>query len=196
MSLLTFRPATPTDAPHLLSLIVSAYRGPSSRAGWTTEADLLADERISAETLISKITDPTGVVVLAFASSPTTSTGTSTPESESESDRDATLVACCEVLKKSDDRAYFGLFAVSPKLQAGGIGRQVLQYAENYAKREWGTKTMVMNVIWTRAELIAWYMRRGYVRTGEKSPFPYADLVNGKALRDDLYFDHLEKELV
>ncbi|KAH7256218.1 acyl-CoA N-acyltransferase [Fusarium tricinctum] len=194
MSLLTFRPATPTDAPQLLSHIVSAYRGPSSRAGWTTEADLLADERISIESLIAKITDPAGVVLLAFASSPS-STGTSTPESESDSVRDSGLVACCEVLEKTDDRAYFGLFAVSPKLQAGGIGRQVLQYAENYAKREWGTKTMTMQVIWTRAELIAWYMRRGYVRTGEKSPFPYAELVNGKALRDDLYFEHFEKEL-
>ncbi|KAM0345496.1 hypothetical protein ACHAPU_006423 [Fusarium lateritium] len=193
---LTFRPATPTDIPQLLPLIISAYRGPTSGAGWTTEGHLLADERISAETLRSKITDPSGVVFVAFASSPS-STGTSTPESEAETDGDSgsRLVACCEVLEKSDNKAYFGLFAVSPKLQAGGIGRQVLEYAENHAKRQWGAKTMVMHVIWTRAELIAWYIRRGYVRTGEKSPFPYAELVNGKALRDDLYFDHLEKEL-
>ncbi|KAF4437979.1 murein transglycosylase [Fusarium austroafricanum] len=193
---LTFRPATPNDIPSLLSLIISAYRGPSSRAGWTTEADLLADERISPESLLAKITDPNGVVLMAFSSSPgTSSTGTSTPESELDCDSDPRLVACCEVLRKDTDRGYFGLFAVSPKLQAGGIGRQVLQYAENYAKRNWGTKVMTMHVIWTRAELIAWYMRRGYARTGEKSPFPYAELVNGKALRDDLYFDHLEKEL-
>ncbi|KAF5659989.1 murein transglycosylase [Fusarium heterosporum] len=193
---LTFRPATPSDIPQLLPLIISAYRGPSSRAGWTTEADLLADERISDKALHSKITDPTGVVILAFTSAPS-STGTSTPESEAELEGDSgsRLIACCEVLKKSDNKAYFGLFAVSPKLQAGGIGRQVLEYAENHAKREWGAKTMVMHVIWTRAELIAWYMRRGYARTGEKSPFPYAELVNGKALRDDLYFDHLEKQL-
>ncbi|KAF4952287.1 hypothetical protein FSARC_12693 [Fusarium sarcochroum] len=191
---LTFRPATPADIPPLLSLIVSAYRGPSSRAGWTTEADLLADERISAETLHSKITDPSGVVLLAFTSTPS-STGTSTPEYEFDVDSDPRLVACCEILQKSDDRAYFGLFAVSPKLQAGGIGRQVLQRAEDHAKKEWGTKIMTMHVIWTRAELIAWYIRRGYSRTGEKSPFPYAELVNGKALRDDLYFDHLEKVL-
>lgn len=98
-------------------------------------------------------------------------------------------------MRKDDERAYFGLFAVSPKLQAGGIGRQVLQQAEEYAKKEWGTKIMTMTVIWTREELIAWYMRRGYTRTGEKSPFPYAELYNGKALRDDLYFDHLEKAL-
>ncbi|KAM0296205.1 hypothetical protein HYE67_008095 [Fusarium culmorum] len=190
---LTFRPATTLDIPPLLSLIVSAYRGPESRAGWTTEADLLADERISPSALEAKITDPNGLVLLAFKSTPS-STGTSTPESGSE-DASSGLVACCEIVRKDDERAYFGLFAVSPKLQAGGIGRQVLQQAEEYAKKEWGTKIMTMTVIWTRDELIAWYMRRGYARTGEKSPFPYAELYNGKALRDDLYFDHLEKAL-
>ncbi|CEI63793.1 hypothetical protein FVEN_g9107 [Fusarium venenatum] len=191
---LTFRPATALDIPSLLTLIVSAYRGPESRAGWTTEADLLADERISPSALEAKITEPNGLVLLAFRSTPE-STGTSTPESGSEGDATSGLVACCEIVRKSDERAYFGLFAVSPKLQAGGIGRQVLQKAEEHAKKEWGTKIMTMTVIWTREELIAWYIRRGYARTGEKSPFPYAELYNGKALRDDLYFDHLEKEL-
>ncbi|KAF9765508.1 hypothetical protein IL306_002208 [Fusarium sp. DS 682] len=190
---LTFRPATPKDVTPLLSLIFSAYRGQESRAGWTTEADLLADERISSSDLLSKITDPNGVVLIAFTNTP--SSGTSTPESETNCDSAPRLVACCEVLQKDTERAYFGLFAVSPKLQAGGIGKQVLQYAENYAARNWGTKVMTMWVIWTRKELIEWYVRRGYVRTGEKSPFPYEGLVNGKALRDDLYFDHLEKVL-
>ena len=54
---------------------------------------------------------------------------------------------------------------------------------------------MEMNVIWTREELIAWYLRRGYRKTGKSSPFPYDQLVNGKALRDDLYFDILEKDI-
>ncbi|KAF5702033.1 murein transglycosylase [Fusarium mundagurra] len=187
---LTFRPATPQDVIPLRALIMSAYRGPDSRAGWTTEADLLADERISPTDLLAKITDPNGAVILAFTSSPSSS-GTSTPEGDS----DPRLVGCCEVVQKDSERAYFGLFAVSPKLQAGGIGKQVLAHAENYAVRNWGTKIMTMWVIWTRKELIEWYIRRGYVKTGEKSPFPYEGLVNGKALRDDLYFDHLEKVL-
>lgn len=191
---LTFRKATPLDIPPLLSLIVSAFRGESSRAGWTTEADLLADERISPTALHAKITDPSGLVLLAFNATSASSTGTSTPESDTETSPSG-LVACCEIVRKDDERAYFGLFAVSPKLQAGGIGRQVLQKAEEHAKREWGTKIMTMCVIWTREELIAWYIRRGYARTGEKSPFPYAELYNGKALRDDLYFDHFEKVL-
>ncbi|KAF4343603.1 murein transglycosylase [Fusarium beomiforme] len=187
---LTFRPATPKDVAPLLSLIISAYRGQESRAGWTTEADLLADERISSDDLLSKITDPKGVILMVF-----TNTSPSETSKETNCDSAPRLVGCCEVLQKDEERAYFGLFAVSPKLQAGGIGKQVLQYAENYAARNWGTKIMTMWVIWTRKELIDWYARRGYVKTGEKSPFPYEGLVNGKALRDDLYFDHLEKVL-
>ncbi|KAF5020404.1 hypothetical protein F66182_7576 [Fusarium sp. NRRL 66182] len=191
---LAFRTAAPADIPSVLPLVISAYRGPSSREGWTTEADLLADERISTDGLHAKITDPSGVVLLAYTNSPV-STGTSTPVSDVDANADPRLVACCEILRKDDERAYFGMFAVSPKLQAGGIGRQVLQRAEDYANKEWGCKVMTMSVIWTRSELIDWYIRRGYRPTGDKSPFPYGELVNGKALRDDLYFDNLEKEL-
>jgi hypothetical protein len=71
----------------------------------------------------------------------------------------------------------------------------VLGRAERWARDEWGSTRIEMNVIWTRVELIAWYARRGYVRTGEKRPFPYGQLVNGAALRDDLYFDVLAKAL-
>lgn len=48
---LTFRDATDADVPALVTLIESAYRGDSSRAGWTTEADILDGQR----------TDPDGV---------------------------------------------------------------------------------------------------------------------------------------
>ncbi|KAF4979925.1 hypothetical protein FZEAL_3967 [Fusarium zealandicum] len=173
---LTFRPATRSDITPLLALIQSAYRGPSSRAGWTTEADLLEGDRISPATLDAKITHPSDIILLAYSS-------------------DQELVACCELVHRDDERAYFGLFAVTPPLQAAGIGRQVLQRAEEYAVKQWGTKTMEMCVIWTREELIAWYVRRGYRLTGDKKPFPYEELEKGMPLRHDLYFDVLEKEL-
>lgn len=174
---LTFRKASPPDTLPLLTLIRSAYRGPSSRAGWTTEADLVADDRIDAPGLVSKITDPNGAVLVA--SDPAT----------------GQTVACCEVLCREGGVAYFGLFAVDPKRQAGGVGRKVLEYAEAYAKKEWDARAMEMWVIWPRQELIAWYIRRGYKKTSRTAPFPYGHLVNGKALRDDLYFVTLEKEL-
>lgn len=188
----SFRPATADDVPLLLPLIRSAYRGESSRKGWTTEADLVADERIDAAGLLAKIAEPEGVVLLVTDDAAPAPTVTTT----SPATRPAPL-ACCEVLRHKQDPAvaYFGLFAVDPDRQAGGVGKTVLAYAEDFARREWGVRKMEMWVIWTRAELIQWYERRGYTRTGARAEFPYKHLVNGDALRDDLYFDVLEKEL-
>ncbi|OLN85679.1 hypothetical protein CCHL11_08269 [Colletotrichum chlorophyti] len=189
---LTFRPATPDDIPLLLPLIRSAYRGEASRKGWTTEADLVADERIDAAGLLAKMSEPEGVVLLVTdddAAAPTVTT-TNAPTL-------AAPLSCCEVQRSKADpsRAYFGLFAVDPARQAGGVGRRVLEYAEAYARARWGVERMEMWVIWPRGELISWYERRGYRITGERKEFPYKHLVNGDALRDDLWFQVLEKPL-
>ncbi len=173
---LAFRPATAEDAAAVLALVRSAYRGDSSRAGWTTEADLVADERIDTDGILAKINHPSGVVLVAHDSA-------------------GKLAGCCELLQKDGDLAYFGLFAVDPTRQAGGLGRSILAHAEQYAKTAWGVRCIEMCVIWTREELISWYVRRGYRKTDRTLPFPYAHLVNGKALRDDLYFTVLDKEL-
>ncbi|KAF9877439.1 acetyltransferase [Colletotrichum karsti] len=196
---LTFRTATPSDIPVLLPLIRSAYRGEFSRKGWTTEADLVADQRIDEAGLLAKITEPDGVVFLVTED--TGSTATTTPASPTKTATPTKTTAppalsCCELLRRADGAvAYFGLFAVDPERQAGGVGRRVLEHAERFAVREWGVRRIEMCVIWSRAELIAWYERRGYVRTGETRAFPYEQLVGGEALRDDLYFVVLEKEL-
>jgi GNAT superfamily N-acetyltransferase len=173
---LSIRKALPEDAPSVLALVRSAYRGESSRAGWTTEADLVDDQRIDLDGVLAKINEPFGAVLVAH-------------------DADGELIACCEVLKQDDTVGYFGLFAVNPLRQAGGIGRIVLAKAEEYAKQTWGLSEMEMTVIWTRQELIAYYVRRGYQLTEKKKPFPYESLVEGKALRDDLYFSVLVKAL-
>ncbi|KAI1841103.1 hypothetical protein JX265_013204 [Neoarthrinium moseri] len=174
---LRYRVATPEDIGLLLPLINSAYRGEESRAGWTTEADLLISERIDASGLLDKIQSPDTVILLA-------------------ADGNDVLASCCELVWRPEKGiAYFGLFAVNPKRQGGGIGRQVLLYAEDYASRQWGAYKMEMTVIWLREEIIAWYARRGYRKTGETRPFPYADIGNGKALRGDLYFEVLVKDI-
>ena len=58
-----------------------------------------------------------------------------------------------------------------------------------------GMPTMRMTVIDIRDELIAFYERRGYRRTGIKKPFPYGDARFGLPKRDDLRFEVLEKPL-
>lgn len=173
---LQFRMAGVEDAAAVRALVFRAYRGESSRAGWTTEADLLADERIDVHEVSAKISAPNGLVLLAYA--------------------DDALVACCELLRKSEGVAYFGMFAVEPALQAAGIGRRVLAEAESTVRQRWHTGLLEMTVIGQRTELIDWYLRRGYALTDETRPFPFDEMVNGNALRDDLYFVVLAKKLV
>ncbi|MGW2464400.1 GNAT family N-acetyltransferase [Streptomyces sp. NPDC001761] len=172
---LTFRDATDADVDVLVALIDSAYRGDDSRAGWTTEADLLEGQR----------TDPLGVQEVIKAPGSRLLTA----------ERDGRVVACCQ-LEHRGDHAYFGMFAVSPALQGAGLGKVVMAQAERLARQTWGVTEMQMTVISQREDLIAWYERRGYRRTGRTQPFPYGDERFGIPLRSDLRFELLVKPLV
>ncbi|MFE3325956.1 GNAT family N-acetyltransferase [Streptomyces sp. NPDC059176] len=171
---LSFRDANEDDVPALVQLVESAYRGDSSRTGWTTEADILEGQR----------TDPEGVRGVM------TKKGSRLLVVE----RDGELIACCQ-LEHRGEAAYFGMFAVRPGFQGGGLGRQVLAEAEQVAHETWGVREMHMTVISVRDELIAWYERRGYRRTGEMTPFPYGDERFGIPQREDLQFELLVKAL-
>jgi ribosomal protein S18 acetylase RimI-like enzyme len=104
------------------------------------------------------------------------------------------LLACAHVANE-DGAGYFGMFSVRPNLQGAGIGKALLAEAERVARDEWRLPTMRMTVIDIRDELIAFYERRGYARTGIKKPFPYGDERYGLPKRDDLRFEILEKAL-
>ena len=174
----TFRAATVADAPAIVALVESAYRGDVSKQGWTTEADFLEGQRTDPESVAELIARDHSRVLLAF--------------------RGAQLVCCCHIerlLQDGKSAGYFGMFAVDPTLQGGGVGKQVLAEAERVAREDWGLPAMRMTVIDIRDELIAFYERRGYVRTGIKKPFPYGDARYGIPRRDDLRFEVLEKPL-
>jgi ribosomal protein S18 acetylase RimI-like enzyme len=171
---LTFRDATDADVDALVALIESAYRGDTSRTGWTTEADILEGQR----------TDPDGV--LAVIKSPESRLLTV--------ERDGSVIACCQ-LEHRGDHAYFGMFAVSPALQGAGLGKVIIAEAERHARETWGVTEMHMTVISVRDDLIAWYERRGYRRTGKMTPFPYGDENFGIPQRADLQFELLVKPL-
>ena len=171
---LSFRAATADDIPALVELVTSAYRGDASRVGWTTEADLLDGARIDPQVLRTDIERPRSRVLLA--------------------ERDGALLACAHVAEE-DGAGYFGMFSVSPQLQGAGIGTRMLAEAERVAGEDWRLPAMRMAVIDLREELIAFYERRGYRRTGIKKPFPYGDARFGQPKRDDLRFEVLEKEL-
>ena len=174
MNVIEFRTAGEADIPAIVDLVQSAYRGDASRQGWTTEADFLDGQRIDAGGVREVIAKPDSRIVLA--------------------ERDGALVGSVQV-EKIDGRGYFGMFSVRPNLQGGGIGDALLREAERVVREDLGCATMTCTVISIRAELIAWYGRRGYRSTGEFKPFPYGDERFGLPKRDDLRFEVFAKEL-
>jgi ribosomal protein S18 acetylase RimI-like enzyme len=170
----TFRAATEADIPAIVALVESAYRGDSGRRGWTTESDLLDGQRTDAADVAGAMSRHDSRILLL--------------------ERDSQLLASCH-LERKGEAAYFGMFAVDPARQAGGLGKQLLGEAERLACEDWGCRRMEMTVIVQREELIAWYERRGYRRTGNYKPFPYGQERFGIPRRDDLRFEVLVKEL-
>lgn len=175
---LAVRVATASDAAALCALVNSAYRGDSSRRGWTTEADLLGGQRTDVAALQDFIRDGAteGAHVMLLH-------------------EDAVGPACCVQLERRGEEAYLGMLTVRPLAQGSGRGRGLLEAAERHAREIWGVRAVSMTVIEQRDELIAWYERRGYQRTGQTAPFPYGDERFGEPKRADLRFVVLRKEL-
>jgi GNAT superfamily N-acetyltransferase len=173
--MLSFRAAKIDDIPALIALVESAYRGDASRAGWTTEADMLDGQRIDADSLRKTLAAPDNRILIA--------------------EKDGEILACCHIEKQASAAAYFGMFSVRPGLQGGGIGKLLLEEAERQAREDFNCARMEMTVIDIRESLINFYERRGYLRTGIHKPFPYGDERFGIPKRDDLRFEILAKDL-
>jgi ribosomal protein S18 acetylase RimI-like enzyme len=172
-----FAPADPSELPAIAALVNSAYRGESSRQGWTTEADYLGGQRTDAQTLASDLTANPQAVVMTLRDEP-----------------GGPLLGCVWLEPTEGGAWYLGMLTVRPDRQDRQLGRTMLAAAEAHV-RELGAQRLRMTVIQIRDALIAWYERRGYARTGETRPFPYADLRFGQPARDDLEFIVLEKAL-
>jgi ribosomal protein S18 acetylase RimI-like enzyme len=177
-----FRAAVAADVAAVVDLVESAYRGESSRAGWTTEADLLDGQRTDPASVAAMVADGAGTLILAL-------------------DPAGAVVGCCR-LDPEPERfgrvagAHLGMVAVTPTGQGAGLGAALLAEAERRARERWSAAAVELEVIGQRAELIAWYGRRGYQPTGERRSFPYGDERFGRPRRDDLYFVVLRKPLV
>jgi GNAT superfamily N-acetyltransferase len=151
MSALSVRVTRRDDLAMLQPLIQRAYRGDDARAGWTHEADLLDGERIGVHELEAMIADPAERLLVGF-----------------DGDR---MVGCVRVANSGNRLAYLGLLCVDPLLQTGGYGKQLIAAAEATAHQEFAAKRIEMTVIDKRAELIAFYERRGYAQVGTRD-FP------------------------
>jgi GNAT superfamily N-acetyltransferase len=167
--------ARAADVPALVELVNGAYRGESSRRGWTTESDLVGGQRVDAAMLEELLAAPDQAVLVLRAQSG--------------------LFACLHVAKQAADVAVLGLLAVRPALQANGIGRQMLAAAERYAREQFGARFMEMAVLAEREELVAWCERRGYRPTGETRPFARRDGRSGVPKRDGLELQVLRRPI-
>jgi ribosomal protein S18 acetylase RimI-like enzyme len=164
--------ALPTDASALNQLVNSAYRGDSSRQGWTTEADLLDGTRID-ETAMRDLIEKPGTVILTY--------------------REVGELLGCVELRLQDGKLYLGMLSVKPNTQGKGIGKKLMHAAEDYARQQ-NITTIFMTVISVRQELIDWYIRHGYKLTGERKPFVVPDTRWGIP-KIQLEFVVLEKSL-
>lgn len=165
--------ATIEDIPQLVALLNSAYRGEGSKQGWTTEADLIAGEQRTDIATVKEVMNQPGSIILKYTNEEGEIIGTVN-------------------LQQHERGLYLGMFAVSPVLQGGGIGKQLLKAADEYAK-EVSVATIYMSVVSVRKELIDWYKRHGYAETGERKPF-VEDEITGKHLQK-LEFITLEKNI-
>ena len=195
---LVFRNATLADVSAVVELVESAYRGEASRAGWTTEADLLDGQRTD-EIEIREIICGTHSRIRLAEQSPAglqilDQIQAHTPSQERALPHAASLVGCVRI-ENAGDAGYIGMVSVLPTLQSAGIGRQLLHEAERVIRDELRLPRARMTVIGQRDTLIAWYQRRGYSLTGKQEKFPYGQPRAGTPRRDDLYFEVLEKTL-
>lgn len=176
------RAAVPGDLDAIVTIVAAAYRGTGGRSGWTSEDHLLDGQRADAAMVQAIMDDDLSVLLVAEVGG---------------------AVRGCIQLEplpggpesSGGESAHFGLFAVDPTLQSGGVGGALLTAVEAIAGHEWGCAWMQLEVLSQRVDLIAWYARRGYEPTGETLPFPYEDDRFGQPRRDDLVFDVLRRPL-
>ena len=173
--MISFRTAAAADADALVVLVNSGYRGESSKKGWTTEADILGGQRTDAQKIREMIAAKDSRIELAY-------------------NADGVMIACVHLKKEEDGSCYLGMLTVDPDRQAGGIGKRLMAHSEGLASA-WNCSRMRMTVISVRSELLAYYERRGYIRTGVTEPFPEDDPAFGLPKVRGLMFVELIKPL-
>lgn len=173
MKELQFRTAKEADIAALVAVINTAYRGDQSRVGWTTEADLVEGDRVTTAEVRALLARGDTVILLCLL--------------------DDSTVGTVE-LRRQGLEAYLGMLVVNPRLQTRGIGKQLLAAAEEFVVSQWCSTSIVLSVISVRDELIKFYERRGYKRTGVFEDFP-KQLGQSIPIVAGLQFEQLSKSL-
>ena len=170
---LSFRTAESSDISTIIELVNSAYRGESGKVGWTTEADLLDGQRTDATEITRLLNADDSMILLC--------------------QKNGDIIASVH-LEKHEEGAYLGMLSVNPAVQNQGIGKRLMAEAERIAKAQWAAEKMVMMVITLRNDIISFYQRYGYVRTGRTEPVPTAENYGIQKVQG-LVLEYLEKPL-
>lgn len=166
-------PAVASDVLDIVRLVQSVYRGDSSLKGWTSEAHFLDGQRVDvvmAQEMIHKM-DST---IFLY--------------------RQGSKLLACVHLEKVGSKAHLGMLSVSTEFQGQNIGQQIITFCELFASTQWGALELQIEVLQQRQELIAWYERRGFYKTGKTLPFPQNPQFGIPKVKD-LYFLEMIKEL-
>lgn len=172
------QPASEADFPAVVDLMNFAFRGNGAVASWNIEADFIDGDRTTLATLRDELAQSPGKDLLLLRE-----------------EGHGSLQGCVLLEPSAEGTWYLGSLAVDPRLQRTGLGRRLLEAAEQWAA-DHGATTIRMKVVNVRSALIAWYERRGYLLTGETHPFPYEDHRFGTPCRMDLAFVLLQKSIV
>ncbi len=171
------RRATRAEYPAVVELANLAYRGSQGSSGWTSESSYIEGPRLTEPQLRKDLDAKPDAHLLVLRE-----------------EDGAPLLGTVWLEPMCSSVWYLGLLTIRPEGQKRQLGRRLLAAAEAYAADR-GAQRIRMTVINIRETLIAWYERRGYLRTGESEPFPYGDERFGRPLRQDLSFIVLEKAL-
>ncbi|WP_297325641.1 GNAT family N-acetyltransferase [Nitrosomonas sp.] len=156
------------QAQAISNLVNLTYRG---EAGWTKETQIIQGDRTNRQEIEIALSKPNAHFLVV-----------NQPQA----------LAACIYVAKEQAHAYIGFFSVHPSLQGKGLGKHVLKQAETFAQRNMGVQKFVMFVVSQRPELIAFYERRGYSRTGRIEAYPLS-LGIGVPKVAGLTIEYLEK---
>ncbi|MES2586249.1 MAG: N-acetyltransferase [Pseudomonadota bacterium] len=151
MNIDEYRIATPKDIPELVSLINDSYRPSNTTAGWTHESELIAGPRINAQQLTELLEREGSTVLLGLIK--------------------GEIVAGVNVNEEAG-AIYIAMLTVKPSFQNLGLGKEMLQLAEEYAENQYEALVFNLFVISERRELFDFYLRRGYQSTEISSDYP------------------------
>ena len=151
MNIGEYRIATAGDVLELVSLINKSYRPNGAEAGWTHESELIEGERVNSQQLTELLEREGSTVLLGLSK--------------------AEIVACVNV-NEEGGATYIAMLTVKSSYQNVGLGKEMLQLAEEYAENQYESSAFNLFVISERKELFDFYLRRGYKSTDITSDYP------------------------